>query len=352
MSNSERYDTIERLRGRFGADLKIVGHHYQADEVIAHCDLRGDSLELARRCSLIDSRYIVFCGVYFMAESAALLAGPDVRVFLPEPSAECSMALMSPPKLVRRVMDLLTRERRKVIPVAYVNSTLGVKAIVGAMGGAVCTSANARIVLEWALDKADAVLFLPDKNLGHNIGDLLGIPPGERHEVRLRREAEELDLEAADKARLLLWPGFCSIHTRFNTRQILRVRAEHPGVKVVVHPECVPEVVKAADAAGSTSFIIRYAEEAPAGSTLAIGTEINLVERLAAEHAGRLNILPLVESACTHMAQTTEETLCAALESLDETDRTGGVSPYQVSIGMEEKVSATDALERMLDICR
>ncbi|MDR1489238.1 MAG: quinolinate synthase NadA [Desulfovibrio sp.] len=352
MPNSEQYETIERLRERFDADLKIVGHHYQADEVIAHCDLRGDSLELARRCAVADSRYIVFCGVYFMAESAALLAGPDVRVFLPEPSAECSMALMSPSRLVRRVMELLTREGRKVIPLAYVNSTLEVKATVGAMGGAVCTSANARIMLEWALDKADAVLFLPDKNLGHNTGDLLGIPLEDRHEVRLRREAEELDVEAADKARLLLWPGFCSIHTRFHTRQIQRVRSEHPGVKVVVHPECFPEVVRAADAAGSTSFIIRYVGDAPAGSTLAIGTEINLVERLAAEHAGRLTILPLVESACTHMAQTTEESLCSALESLAEAEQTGDVSPYQVSIGMEQKAPAREALERMLDICR
>ncbi|MDR0827950.1 MAG: quinolinate synthase NadA [Desulfovibrio sp.] len=351
MSNSELHDKIEDLRRRFGADLTIVGHHYQSDEVIRHCDLRGDSLELARRCAQIDSRFIMFCGVYFMAESAALLAQDGVQVHLPEPSAECSMALMSPPDLMRRIMTLLTRSGRRVIPLAYVNSTLGVKAVTGALGGSVCTSANARKMLDWALRQGDAALFLPDKNLGQNTADLLGLPENERFVLRLRGGGADVDPKAADKARLLLWPGFCSIHTRFNTQQIRRMRAEYPQARILVHPECVPEVVNAADEAGSTSFIIRYVHEAPTDATLAIGTEINLVERLALEQTGRLKILPLVESACTHMAQTTEEILCAALEALVPVLEKGEDSPYRVNIDTELEAPARAALERMLTVC-
>ncbi|MDR1686370.1 MAG: quinolinate synthase NadA [Desulfovibrio sp.] len=344
-------DRIEELRARFGADLTVVGHHYQADEVIAHCDLRGDSLELARRCAALETRHIMFCGVYFMAESAALLAGKNVRVHLPEPSAECSMALMSPAGLLREVMKKLTRNGRKVIPLAYVNSTLGVKAAAGELGGAVCTSANAATMLEWALREGDAVLFLPDKNLGFNTAAALGLAGQDLHTARIVRGAKDLDTTAADKARLILWPGFCSIHTRFNPRQMERLRAEHPGASIVVHPECIPAVAAAADAVGSTAFIIRNVNEAPDDTVLGIGTEINLVERLARQHAARLTVLPLVESACTHMAQTTEESLCTALEALGRAEDSGEESPYRVRIGHELQAHARAALERMLEHC-
>lgn len=346
MSNSELFDYIEDQRRAFGKDLAIVGHHYQAEEVIRHTDLRGDSLELARKTAQVDSKYIMFCGVYFMAESAALLAREGQKVYLPEPSADCSMAMMSPAELLENVMAKLTRNGRKVTPLAYVNSTLAVKAVVGRYGGAVCTSANAKTMLTWALGQGEAVLFLPDKNLGANTADQLGISELERHIISLKGKGANIDLPMADRARLLLWPGLCSIHTRFNLKQIERLRAEIPGVKVVVHPECTPEVVKAADAAGSTSFIIGYAAQAPQGSVIAIGTEINLVERLAKEHQGRIRILPLVESACTHMAQTTEERLGAALRALAE-----GRDDFLVEIGDELKAPAKASLERMLAAC-
>jgi quinolinate synthase len=344
-------DRIEELRARFGAGLTVVGHHYQADEVVAHCGLRGDSLELARRCATLETRHIMFCGVYFMAESAALLAGKNVQVHLPEPSAECSMALMSPAGLLREVLKKLTRNGRKVIPLAYVNSSLGVKAATGEFGGAICTSANAATMLAWALREGDAVLFLPDKNLGFNTAAALGLPERDMHTARIVRGAQDMDTAAADKARLILWPGFCSIHTRFNLRQVERLRAEHPGATIVVHPECVPAVAKTADAVGSTSFIIRSVNEAPDNTVLGIGTEINLVERLARQHAGRLTVLPLVESACTHMAQTTEESLCAALEALARAEDTGEESPYRVRIEPELQAPARAALERMLERC-
>ena len=346
MTHSALYEGIEARRREFGPALTIVGHHYQAEEVIRHVDFRGDSLELARRTAKADSEHIVFCGVYFMAESSALLAKPGQRVYLPEPSAECSMALMSPADLLENIMAALGRSGRKIVPLAYVNSTLAVKAVVGRHGGATCTSANARVMLEWARQRGDAVLFLPDKNLAQNTADLLGIPENARHELNIKEGGKRLDTDAANKAQLLLWPGFCSIHTRFTVRQVERMRAEHPGAKIVVHPECTSKVVAAADAAGSTSFIIRYAAEAPAGSTVVVGTEINLVERLAEEHKGRVTVLPLVESACTHMAQTTEERLGAALE-----DIAAGGSDFLVTVPEEIKAPAKEALERMLAAC-
>ena len=346
MTDSALYESIENYRKQLGSSVTIVGHHYQAEEVIRHTDLRGDSLELARKTAQVDSEHIVFCGVYFMAESAALLAREGQKVHLPEPSAECSMAQMSPAPLLESIMTSLMKSGRKVVPLAYVNSTLAVKAVVGAHGGAVCTSANALKMLTWAMQEGDAVLFLPDRNLGHNTANLLGIPDLERHVIDIKGQGSRMNLSMADKAKLLLWPGFCSIHTRFTTRQIDRVRGEHPGALVVVHPECTPDVVAAADAAGSTSFIIRYVEEAPAGSTVVIGTELNLVERLAAQHAGRVDVLPLVESECTHMAQTTEELLGAALKAV-----VNGSNAYQVAAPGDLKEPAKASLERMLAVC-
>ena len=346
MTHSALYESIEARRRELGSSLTIVGHHYQAEKVIRHTDFRGDSLELARRTAQADSEHIVFCGVYFMAESSALLARPGQKVHLPEPSAECSMALMSPASLLETILASVGRSGRKVIPLAYVNSTLAVKAVVGRHGGATCTSANARVMMEWAMREGDAVLFLPDRNLGHNTADLLGLPEQDRHVIDIKEDGKRLNTAVADKARLLLWPGFCSIHTRFTVRQVERIRAEHPGAAIVVHPECTPAVVAAADAAGSTSFIIRYAADAPAGSTVVIGTEINLVERLAEQHKDRLTVLPLVESACTHMAQTTEERLGAALD-----DIAAGGSAFMVSIPDDVRLPAKAALERMLTVC-
>ena len=339
-SLSER---IEARRRELGSRVTVMGHHYQADEVVRHVDLRGDSLELARKVLDIDSDHIVFCGVYFMGESAALLARPGQKVHLPEPSAECSMAMMSEAPVVETVLRRLSEKGRKITPLAYVNSTLGVKSVVGAHGGSVCTSANAQIMLRWAFDQGGDVLFLPDKNLGLNTAKAMGIPDLECQVISVRGKGEGFDPASTEKAHLLLWPGFCSIHTRFNTRQIENARKEHPEARVIVHPECTPEVVAASDAAGSTSFIIRYVAEAPAGSTIVVGTEINLVERLAQEHAGRVTVIPLVESACSHMAQTTEERLAACLDAV-----AAGDDSFVVRAPEEYKESAKLALERML----
>jgi len=349
--SADFFTAIEEGRRHFGSRLTIMGHHYQEESVIRHTDRRGDSLELARCTSSVESPYIIFCGVYFMAESTALLARPEQETYLPEPSAECSMALMSPPDLLETVLNNLAGSGRRVIPLAYINSTLAVKAVVGRFHGAVCTSANAEKMLAWALREGDAVVFLPDKNLGANTANLLNVPESERFFLNLRDTSGRIPDEAA-RARLFFWPGFCSIHTRFHLKQITRLRAEHPGIKVVVHPECTPALVAAADAAGSTAFIIRYVEELPENACVAIGTEINLVERLAERHRGRVRVLPLVESACTHMAQTTEEALAASLEALILRDKSGRASKYEVRIADEWRAPAKDALDRMLEVCR
>jgi quinolinate synthase len=352
MTTASLSQSIEQQRKNLGSALTVVGHHYQAEEVIRHVDIRGDSLELARKVADVRSEYIMFCGVYFMAESAALLAREGQQVHLPEPSAECSMALMSPPDYVEGVLRTLMRGGRKVIPLTYVNSTLAVKAVVGRFGGSVCTSANARTMLEWALREGDAVLFLPDGNLGMNTADLLGIPESDRHQVDIRRKGEAVDTAKAEQARILLWPGFCSIHTYFTVAQVEAMRKAHPKAKIVVHPECTPDVVRACDDAGSTSYLIRYAAELPDGETLVIGTEINLVQRLAEQHRGRISILPLIESTCPHMAQTTESSLGEALDALQHSRETGRDCPFLVRVPEEFKAPAKAALERMLAICR
>jgi Quinolinate synthase len=338
-------DEIRAVLADLGDSTTIIGHHYQIDEVIDHTDLQGDSLALARMTAKLPARNIVFCGVYFMAESSALLARPDQVVYLPEPSAECVMATMSPAAELERVFGEASARGRTIVPVTYVNSTLEVKAFVGRHGGSVCTSANARKVLEWALGKGDAVFFVPDRNLGANTARSLGFSDEQQYLLPVREKEGPFDRARADACPVLLWPGFCPIHTRFNVRQIERIREQYPEVRVIVHPECTPEVVSAADAAGSTAFIIKEVEAAPQGSTLAVGTEIHLVERLAARYRGTKTVVPLVESECIHMAQTTGQSLLAALLDI----RAGGTA-FVVRAPEELGVDAKGALDAMLQI--
>lgn len=337
---------IEELRKRLGERVTILGHHYQDESVIRHVDIRGDSLELARKVEDIASEHIVFCGVYFMAESAALLARPGQKVHLPEMSANCVMAQMAPADLVRAVLTKCNAAR-KVIPLAYVNSSVAVKGVTGEFGGAVCTSANAKKMMEWALGQGDAVLFLPDKNLGWNTADTLGIPEESRHMLSIRKHAAEMDMDAVNKARLVLWPGCCAIHARFNIQQVASRRQENPGCRVVVHPESSPAVVAKADAAGSTSFIIKYAAAAKKGETIVVGTEINLVERLAAQHKGRVTIVPLLESECSHMDRTRPLNLQMALESIADPSNPAW-PPCRVTVDPVVAANARQSLDRML----
>jgi len=227
---------ITSLKKQLGADLCIMGHHYQNDAVVRHCDITGDSLELARRVPGIDAGHIIFCGVYFMGESAALLAKPGQSVHLPSLDADCLMSRMTPAPLARKVLEQLAAAGRKVVPLAYVNTDLALKAVVGEFGGAVCTSANAKTMLRWALDQGDGVLFLPDRHLGNNTAEALGIGRHERHVLRIgagglvQAESQPLD------RKLLLWPGCCAIHARFEPEDVAEMRAQYPGCRVIAPP--------------------------------------------------------------------------------------------------------------------
>ncbi|MCH5276359.1 MAG: quinolinate synthase NadA [Desulfovibrionaceae bacterium] len=337
---------IDALRTELGRDLVIVGHHYQADDIVAHVDHTGDSLELARMIEGIKARHIVFCGVHFMAESARLLAAADQAVYLPVLEARCTMSDTTPAPLLEAMMTRLKSTGRRIVPLAYVNTSLAVKAVVGRHGGAVCTSANAPTMLKWALDQGDAVLFLPDHNLGNNTADQLGLPPERRHILNIRQGGNQVDMEAVGKAALLLWPGCCPIHAVFKPDMADKARRLHPGARVIVHPECTPEMVGAADAAGSTSFIIRQAQAAPEGSTLVVGTEINLVRRLTARHAGRVEVLPLAVSACcSNMTKIRPAALWRTLRAIRE----GAAQPLQID--QAQAGPAREALTRMLQQC-
>lgn len=352
MSPTQR---ILAIKARLGQDLVILAHHYQEDAVVQHADQTGDSLELARAIPGTAAKYVVFCGVAFMAESAALLAPTGVQVYNPVPEAACVMAEMSPADYVEAVLTRLQHPESPVIPLAYVNTSVATKAVVGRFGGAVCTSANAATMLQWALDTADKaagpgrkgrVLFLPDQHLGHNTANKLGIPAEKRLRLDIRGRGERIDIQAARAARLLLWPGNCPVHAvRFKMSQIRQVREQYPQATIAVHPECAQEVVNAVDAAGSTSFLIKYAAEAPAGSRVYIGTECNLVDRLTKRHAAEKAILPLWRSGCSNMNKTTEARLADALEGMLQ-----GRIPA-TGVDEADMEPARLSLTRMLEAC-
>ncbi|MBF0482660.1 MAG: quinolinate synthase NadA [Desulfovibrionaceae bacterium] len=338
------YDRIVAAKAALGGDLAILAHHYQGDDVYRHADFAGDSLELSSRIEGLDASSIVFCGVTFMAETAAVLAKPGQNVFIPDPKAGCVLSDMAPAPLVAAVIKRLRAGGRRVIPLTYVNSQAEVKAVCGRYGGSVCTSANARIMVAWALAQGEGVLFLPDQNLARNTCDALGVPAGRRQVLDVFSRGRTIDTARLAGKDVMIWPGQCVIHSRIKPAAIAAFRAEHPGALVVVHPECSPEVVAAADSCGSTSHIIGYCEAAPAGRTVAVGTEINMVARLAKKYAGVKTIVPLMGRGCSNMAKITEEKLARQLDDLDR--------ETPVAVGPDVREPARLALTRMLNACR
>jgi quinolinate synthase len=334
---------IEEIREKMGRDLNILAHHYQADEVVRHADILGDSLELARKIDGLNAENIVFCGVHFMAESAAILARSGQKVFIPDSGASCVMAEMVPAGLAEQVLQRLQAGGARIIPLTYVNSSAAVKAVCGRYGGSVCTSANAEKMLRWALGQADGVLFMPDANLGRNTAQVVGLKPMQMRRLDIRRQGGYVE-QAHPGEQLYLWPGVCGVHYKFRAAHIAAIRSSNPAAKIYVHPECSPDVVELADGAGSTSYLIRMAAEAPPGAELAIGTEYHLVERLIKQYAGQKNILPLFRTSCSNMVKVTETKLRRQLESLEA----------QVPVSVDEHIASQAhlALERMLDVCR
>ncbi|UNS96623.1 quinolinate synthase NadA [Streptomyces tubbatahanensis] len=338
---------------KLGDRVFVLGHHYQRDEVIAFADVTGDSFKLAREAAARpEAEYIVFCGVHFMAESADILTHAAQQVVLPDLAAGCSMADMAGAEQVAECWDVLTDAgvAETTVPVSYMNSSADIKAFTGAHGGTICTSSNAKRALEWALEKGEKVLFLPDQHLGRNtaVRDL-GLSLDDCVVYNPHKPGGGLTPEQLRAATMILWRGHCSVHGRFSLDSVNEVRARIPGVNVLVHPECKHEVVAAADQVGSTEHIIRALQDAPPGSKWAIGTELNLVRRLAhrfaAESEGGKEIVFLDRTVCfcSTMNRIDLPHLVWALESL-----AGGTVVNRIEVDTETQKYAQLALERML----
>ena len=349
LDDKEMDRRITAAKAALGDRLVVLGHHYQRDEVIKFADVIGDSLRLSQHCaSRPEADFIVFCGVHFMAESADVLSAPHQKVILPDLAAGCSMADMADAddlEVCWQELDAMGVD--SIVPVTYINSSAAIKAFVGEHGGVVCTSGNARAVLEWAWQRGRRVLFLPDQHLGRNTAYKMGVPLDQMVVWDPHQIGGDLTPEQAVDARLLLWKGHCSVHTRFTVQQIARIREEHPGVRVVVHPEVPFDVVQAADDSGSTEFILKTVRQGPSGSVWAVGTEIHLVNRLAHEVAPDKTVLSLDQMGClcSTMFRVSPNHLLWVLEELLE-DRVHN----QIVVPDAQKHWVKVALDRMLSI--
>lgn len=359
-------DRIQELKQQLGDDLLILGHHYQRDSIVMHADFLGDSFMLSQKAAASDAKYIVFCGVHFMAESADILTSDDQHVMLPNLRAGCSMADMATLADVEVAWGELLKEsglsdpinranpeevagdgEAYLVPVTYMNSSADLKDFVGRHGGVVCTSSNAEGVLNWAFERAGsggAVLFFPDQHLGRNTGLAMGIP-SERMPTWTPGIGAMGTLE---NARIVLWHGFCSVHKRFTPQQITEFRERHPDGIVVVHPECPKETVELADAYGSTQYIRNFVNEQPAGASIAIGTEINMVARLANEHPDKhIECLDEEICPCSTMYMIHPAYLMDVLERLAD-----GEVPNQIVVPKAVQAGSLLALNRMLAILK
>ncbi|NJQ08003.1 quinolinate synthase NadA [Streptomyces lonarensis] len=346
-------DLVARARAAkeaLGDRVFVLGHHYQRDEVIEFADVTGDSFKLARDAAARpEAEFIVFCGVHFMAESADILTTDAQQVVLPDLAAGCSMADMATAEQVAECWDVLTEAgvAGTTVPVSYMNSSADIKAFTGRHGGTICTSSNARRALEWAFEQGEKVLFLPDQHLGRNtaVRDM-GMTPEDCVVYNPHKPGGGLTTQQLRDARMILWRGHCSVHGRFSLESVREVRERIPGVNVLVHPECKHEVVAAADHVGSTEHIIRTLEEAPAGSKWAIGTELNLVRRLALRYAAQDKEVVFLDRTvcfCSTMNRIDLPHLVWALESL-----AAGRVVNRIQVDPETERYARAALERML----
>ncbi len=349
MSGEELDRRITAAKAELGSRLVILGHHYQRDEIICYADYRGDSFKLAQLAAARpEADYIVFCGVHFMAESADILSGPHQQVILPNPAAGCSMADMANIAEVEECWQMLHEqlgEDASIIPITYMNSAANLKAFCGRNSGVVCTSSNAPAVMHWAFSQGKRVLFFPDEHLGRNTALKFGIP---EDQMTLWNPKDPLASDDAEEeleqAKIILWKGYCSTHMRFSLPQIEKARADYPGIRVIVHPECRHEVVEAADLYGSTEYIIQQIERAPAGTQWAVGTEINLVHRVAQEHPDQfIFCLDPIVCPCSTMYRIHPAYVAWVLEGLLDNQVIN-----QVSVDEETAHWARVALERML----
>jgi quinolinate synthase len=344
LTTSEYIDKIMRIKADLGSRLVILTHHYQRKEIVDIGDHRGDSFALSQRAAQDENaRYIVFCGVHFMAESAAILAKENQTVQIPDMNAGCWMSDMADIVLVEKAWNDVTQivGQDVVTPLVYMNSDAAIKAHCGRNQGAVCTSSNTPNAFEWAFKKREKIFFFPDEHLGRNTAYKMGIPESDLLVWDPEKPLGGHDPAAIQKAKIFLWKGYCLVHTRFTVDQISNMRKNFPGSLVVVHPECTAEVVKAADAVGSTSFIVKFTAAAPSGATIVIGTEINLIKRLALEYPDK-KILPLYDSFCPNMYKINLKKLLQCLEQIGQKN--------VVTIDKNIRADAFIALKNMLTL--
>ncbi len=346
---SELLEEITHLRAELGDKVLILGHHYQREEVFAFADVSGDSLKLSQQAAATEVPNIIFCGVHFMAETADILTGDDQCVMLPDPAAGCSMADMADGAQVADCWHQLTSvmdPEAEVTPVTYINSTAELKAFCGAHHGVVCTSGNAERVMRWAWGEREKILFFPDRHLGENTALAMGITEGDMVVWKPGEVLGGNSPQALQQARLILWDGFCSVHQLFQPEHVATMRQQHRGISVLAHPECSRAVCEAADFVGSTEMIIRHVAEAQAGSTFAIATELNLVNRLRLQHPDKpIWFLSPMVCMCSTMFRTDPPHLLMALR-----DVAAGRAGNRVQVPTEIAVSARQALQRMLDL--
>ncbi|HEX4311071.1 MAG TPA: quinolinate synthase NadA [Acidobacteriaceae bacterium] len=344
-------ERIAAARRALGKTTILLGHHYQRDEVIRFADFTGDSYKLSKAASETEASYIVFCGVHFMAESADVLGHEGQQVILPDLNAGCSMADMAEIGQVETSWETLLSagvSQQEIIPLTYMNSSAAIKAFCGERGGLVCTSSNARKAFEWAFARAKKILFLPDQHLGRNTGHAMGMPLNEMVVYDPWQIGGGIAPERLRAARVILWKGHCSVHQRFLPEHVDKVRANDPGIQVIVHPECRLEVCEKADSMGSTEHLIKIVQDAPEGASFAIGTEIHLVNRLAKQFAplGK-KIITLDDTGClcTTMYRISPQHLAWALENLVE-----GRVVNRIRVRDDVKYWARVALDRMLEV--
>ncbi|MGI8668671.1 MAG: quinolinate synthase NadA [Aridibacter sp.] len=349
MSDEEISERIEAARDEMGSRVVILGHHYQREDVVQHADLKGDSYQLSVMASQTDAEFIVFCGVHFMAESADILGRDDQTVILPDLGAGCSMADMATIDQVEDAWEQL-REigvlENKVAPITYMNSSAAVKAFCGRNEGVVCTSSNATKLFDIYLKNYDKMFFFPDQHLGRNTGAKFGIPLDKMVVWDPKQDLGGNSEEELHAAKLILWRGHCSVHGRFKDWHVDKIREDVPGINVLVHPECTYEVVQKSDFNGSTSYIIKTVEESPSGSKWAIGTEVNLVNRLAKRFPDKeIHLLAPDLCMCATMYRISPQSLAWSLENLVE-----GNVVNEITVEGETKEFATIALERMISM--
>lgn len=365
-SNEELFARIQTAKAKLGDSVMILGHYYQCDDIIAHADCVGDSYQLAAQASTRDDvDTIIMCGVHFMAETADILSAERQNVIMPNMSAGCPMADMANSEQVddawSRLMGYINEnpamaenaavgnvqnpDLQEIIPVTYMNSPAALKAFCGRNGGLVCTSSNARAVLEWAFARGKRVLFFPDEHLGRNTARDMGIDESQMTLWDPDEAPEERDMQSYADSKIILWKGFCRVHQRFTVEQVDEARENYPGAKVVVHPECNAGVVFASDGAGSTSYLVKQVEEAPEGAVIAIGTENHLVERLAKENPDKtVFCLDRRNCICYMMTRIQPAYLAWVLEKLVE-----GKVVNKISVDPQVAKDARTALKRMLE---